>query len=666
MALGLAAMGSLMDAKAQTLQEAMGEAMASNPKIMAAISDYRASEERVNQAYSGYWPKIDGRLGTGKEWTSSPTTRFGGQGGTSLERGEMGLSISQMLFDGLNTYNRVDQSQAQSRSSGATLRKTINQITLETVEVYLETLKLEQMLSVDEEAIAVLEQIVIKMDEMNQIGMGTQTDADQSRSRLVMAKSERSATTKRLNDAKAKFIEVTGSAPTNLKLPDIRRDWLPATLNEALNQALRRAPGILITEAEMDAVDAEKKMSVASLLPRVNLEMNLGDDANTSGVASYTKSASAMVRMEYNLFRGGGDWFHHRELANKAYKSQEDMQQARRQTTKELTSYWHQVEIGAEQMAFLESNVAVKKRIANAYQEEHALGTRSHLDALNALNDVATAKRSLVEEKFKHRLAICQILSSMGVLEDVLTRTDAPFRPHFLTRSPSGERGGRAPEEKPGTTNRHFHSTPVPAIPIALRKSPPPITDGDLLHADALILANADLLFPLPTHDTSTLLLADLAVADLAVDAAHLGWASLAERTILDYIRMMERPDSKHFLLRPYTLQVGEFLHEERAEAVVNQLTHSGYEVFLRELRDTQGRIRQLVWVGHYPSRLEAEAALVKLRKRTGVTAIVALTAIPVSRTPLSLSRIKPPDPDRLVDENETILLGMILDQEKM
>ncbi|HIJ83365.1 MAG TPA: TolC family outer membrane protein [Magnetococcales bacterium] len=411
--------------KAQTLEDAVNQAIASHPKILAAMNDHLAWNQRINQAYADFLPKVDVRMGTGREWTSSPSTRAQ-EGGYALDRGEFGLSVNQSLFDGFNSINRVKQAKAQAKSAEAGLREAIDKIMLDAVDVYLETLKQGERLRIDDEAVLVHEQIVEKMEALARIGVNTDIEANQSRSRLVLAKSDRTQTMKKLREAEARYAEVVGSTPVRLTVPRLSQGLLPKSLGEALHQALHRAPALQASEADFDAKEAEKKMALSSLMPKVNLELGLIDNANVSGTRSYTQGASAMVKLEYNLFRGGSDWARTRETSRRMYQSQEDVEQARRKIIKDITTAWHGVTGAAEQVQWMEHHLTVQDRVATAYQEEQVLGTRSHLDALNALSDVFTAKRNLVDEKFKQMLAICDLLAGVGTLPETLTQWGSP------------------------------------------------------------------------------------------------------------------------------------------------------------------------------------------------------------------------------------------------
>jgi len=584
---------------AQTLQEAVGSAMAGNPKILAAVNDHLAWDQRVDQAFSGFLPRVDVNAGTGREWVSSPTTRAI-EGGYALDRGELGLSVSQSLFEGFNTVNNLKQAKAKSRSAEAGLQKTTLKVILEAVEVYLEALKQGALLRVDDDAIATLEQVVAKMEELTTIGVGTDIEANQSRSRLVMARSDRATTLKKLREAEVRFKEVIGVAPENLLLPVMERELLPESLDAALNVALRHSPALQGSEADLEAAEAEKKMAFANLLPKVNLEMDLGNNANISGTRSYTKNASAMLQLQYNLFRGGNDWARHRETSKRVYQSQEELEQARRQIIKEVSSTWNDVMNSVEQVPLMEKNLAVREHIATAYQEEQALGTRSHLDALNALNDVFSARRSLVTEQFKQIYSTCELFSNMGVLTDVL--------PKFSTGSPS------------------------------------------MVARNAMDVAS----MVFDVHEA----LAARSIS--AADAASQPTDSTEEPMLLDYVAQLETRDQPALL--PYAIQVGGLLEESATGNLVEKLTAKGYELFIQESRDSQGRIWQRVWVGGYPTREAAEVALNQFSERESLPAFVTTTAFPQSSTHLSISRVKPSSKNVAMEPDETIFLGMSLE----
>lgn len=608
MALGTV-MSFALELRAQTLQEAVGEALVSNPKISASANERSAADQRVNQALGRFFPTVDVKMGTGREYTSSPTTRAA-RGSITLDRGELGLSVNQILFDGFNTYNRLKQAEAQARSTGAGLQETINKVTMDVVEVYLENLKQERLLAIADERIDVLGQIVGKMEKSAATGMGTDVDANQSRSRLALAESERKATLRKLREAEARFVEVIGTPPNHLSYLEIRQDVLPKSPEAALRVAMEHAPALQVSAADLDAADAEKKMSVSGLLPKINLDLELSDNANTYGTKSYTKSASAMVRLEYNLFRGGSDWSRLLETSKRVYKSQEELEQARRQITKEVSSAWHAVKSTSERLELIEKNLAAQERVVSAYRREEVLGTRSHLDALNVLNEVFTAKQSLAEEKIQWMLTTCKLLSAMGVL------TETMLNPNHLSQEIIVKKQGKSTSENDRIDGRKEDADLMN------------LTFSELLGEERLspsaketVVKNSDPASPTPMENSP--------VAD---------WVDMP---LLEYVDTLEKVDPSDPDY-PFAIQVGGFLQESSADVMAATLTRKGYQVFVQKSMDAEGRVWQWVWVGRYRTREEAQGALSDFYQKENISAFVTSTSPGKSRNHLSLSEAKP------------------------
>ena len=79
---GAAIAGSVYCAagNAQTLTEAVGQAIASHPEVQTAKANWQAVAETVPQARALFLPSLDATLGHGRERTDSPVTRAPGAG----------------------------------------------------------------------------------------------------------------------------------------------------------------------------------------------------------------------------------------------------------------------------------------------------------------------------------------------------------------------------------------------------------------------------------------------------------------------------------------------------------------------------------------------------------------------------------------------------------
>ena len=96
-----------------TLSEAIQNTLDNHPEIRAGVNSRLTSDEEVKIAKGGYLPTVDLLVGYGREHTDSPSTRALGNHNTeTLNYGTSELRLRQMLFDGFNTPNEVDRTQA--------------------------------------------------------------------------------------------------------------------------------------------------------------------------------------------------------------------------------------------------------------------------------------------------------------------------------------------------------------------------------------------------------------------------------------------------------------------------------------------------------------------------------------------------------------------------
>ena len=91
--------------QAQTLEQSVAQSLATHPKIKEAFDLYQARLYQHDGAKGGYYPTIDLRGGVGYEKTDSPSTRGAAANSPTIDdsmtRKEAGISLRQMLFDGL-------------------------------------------------------------------------------------------------------------------------------------------------------------------------------------------------------------------------------------------------------------------------------------------------------------------------------------------------------------------------------------------------------------------------------------------------------------------------------------------------------------------------------------------------------------------------------------
>ena len=410
---------------ADLLAETVRRAVINHPVVMAAHADQRAAVQRLKQIKGLYLPTVDLSLGYGKEHSNNITTRNTGRNTTDLERGDASLSLVQNLFDGFSRSNKRSAAYERLRATIYDLNNTINATTHEAVSAYLDVLKNTQIVAISRINQQTHLDTLKKVQKLRQKRLGTVADLHQTISRLALAQSRLSSQEGFLRNAESHFIEIIGEKPRELSLPVAPTNNLPETLDQALDQARKHNAGILSAQASLAASQADAKASMAAFLPNIDLELVASNSENPSGLETYAESASAMLRFKYNLFRGGTDLARKRESAEKIGRARSVLEQRFRVLEKQTRTTWSDLVTAKEQIAYLEKQVAVSKKVVSAYRMQFHMATRSLLDVLNAESEFFNALTSLTTSQFTVLEKSYFLLSSMGLLSKTLFITDA-------------------------------------------------------------------------------------------------------------------------------------------------------------------------------------------------------------------------------------------------
>jgi len=126
---------------AQTLKEAVEQAVQTNPEVLVTTDRRLAADEGVKQARGGYWPRVDLLSGAGRERLNDINSRLLGLSDTTATRRESSIVLSQMLFDGFGVKSEVARRRALVDSSAYDVAATAEDLALRVVGVYLDVLR---------------------------------------------------------------------------------------------------------------------------------------------------------------------------------------------------------------------------------------------------------------------------------------------------------------------------------------------------------------------------------------------------------------------------------------------------------------------------------------------------------------------------------------------
>lgn len=445
-AVGILSLSALFSThiNAQSLEEAVASALDTHPDIRQSFARFKSKEEDVKRASAGYLPTIDLTAGYGYEYTDTPTYRRnainsidGGDGRTELDRGEFGISIRQILFDGMFTSNEVDRTKFEASAEQWTLIANAEDLALQVSKAYLNFIKTKELIKLSEKNIASHQEIYEQIKERTDSGLGSIADLSQVTGRLARAQSNMISARNNNLDAKTQFIRLVNTQPQDLILPVPDADMLPKDKNRGLVFAIDHHPVIKSAQQDINAARSFKKSVKANYYPTLSLELAANSDNDLAGesginqlgsdVGGHRNDATVMLRMKYNLFSGGKDVANERGAAYKVSEAQEINYSAHRQVTESFGLAWNAFEMLDLQKKYIKKHIITAKDTQVVYKQQFDIGQRSLLDLLDTENELFEARKDYLEAEFNELNARYRLLNVTGQLLDSLrvTRSNA-------------------------------------------------------------------------------------------------------------------------------------------------------------------------------------------------------------------------------------------------
>jgi outer membrane protein, adhesin transport system len=401
-----------------SLRDAVATGVATNPEYGTVAASRRATDEELNQGKALYYPSIDMRADTGFEHSDDPATRGGldDDDEENMWRYEAALTLTQMLFDGWETKYEVERQKARVNSSANRVRETAELVGLSIVESYLEVLRQRQLLVIARQNVA--DHLTI-MDQISQAvsgGRSTQADNEQADARLAAARAGEAVTVQALRVAEAKYRQEVGDDAGALTLPAIPYDLLSADVNTEVEKALSNSPTLDIFTSDIEVAYAESLKTKSTFYPQVDFELSGRQGNDINGVDGRDTSATALVVVNWNLYRGGADMARAREFIHRHQQSKEARAEAARAVENDVRQTWASMIAAGERARQFAAQADANTEVVKAYKDQFSLDRRTLLDVLDAQNELFVSRSNTVNAEFLEIFAVYRLLALKGTL----------------------------------------------------------------------------------------------------------------------------------------------------------------------------------------------------------------------------------------------------------
>ena len=407
-----------------TLQESVAEVMNTNPIVAERLKNYRATQQDLSIAESEYYPSVDFRASLGynnagefkdssdRDWNHKVTDE-------QYNNYETSLILTQNLFDGFSTTNKVDYQEARILAAAYNYIEKSNDLAFKMTSAYLTVVRSYELLQTARENVQINDEIFRKVKDLFDSGLTTDSEVKKIESSLSLARSNLTVQRNNSRDAEYSFRRVLGRMPNvaNMSKPELNIS-MPDSLQRAALYAINHNPSLLVSRYNIKGAQALHKQTQKDFYPKLDLELaqNYNDADDRNSFNQPDDRFSARLVLSYNLFRGGADNAAAQREISKINQEIDIKRDLKRQVIEGLDLSWNAYEMIAMQLKDLKDYSRFSEKTLELYKEEYDLGRRSLLDLLSAQNDVINSRSQIIIAEYDHLLAKYRILDAMGLL----------------------------------------------------------------------------------------------------------------------------------------------------------------------------------------------------------------------------------------------------------
>ena len=477
----LIASGTLHAQATDALRGSVEKAVNTNPEVTARFNAYRASVDAVDAARGGFLPHLDLAAAVGHDtehYTNGLPTE-------SMNRRQVGLNLTQLLWDGLGTSSDVARFGHDRLSRYFELLDTTEQTALEAARAHFDVQRFRRLVQLAEDNYVQHRYAYLQIQSRFKAGVGRGVDLEQAGARVALAESNLTTEVANLHDVTLRYQRLVGVAPPK-DLPTIERlrNGLPASSAEAMNLAVRQSNAVSASIEALRAARATVEGRKSVYQPRVEAQVRGAVGRNVDALPYQNRNTTAEIVLNWNLYNGGSDQARVRQQANLLNQATDLRDKTCRDVRQTAAIAYNDTHKLADQLVYLDRNTLAIEKARDAYRQQFDIGQRSLLDLLNAENEVYTARRAYANAEYDLALAYAR---THAALDELAVTVGVARADNVATDAAGWSQGDDAPTRCPVIVAETINvdhqeldararaladSTPLPAVPLVTPLAP--------------------------------------------------------------------------------------------------------------------------------------------------------------------------------------------------
>lgn len=415
----LMALAVAAPAGAETLTDAMLQAVQTNPTLAAQKARLSATREALPQAWAEALPQVTLSAGANRSDVSHAGPSVPGT--PADETWNAGANASQLLFSSGRIINTTRAARAEIRGAVADYDQTLQQLLLDVTSAYADVRRAQAVVSAQQTTEQNLSTLYRYAQAQFDAGVVTRTDVAQAQARLAQARTQLVQAQGNLAAAVQAYVRLVGHPPSDLQAPP-EAEGLPSDLQGALDTAGRDSFVLAGAIAGVDAADASVGIAASQGGPSLSFQAgrNVAGLIDQDGTDRTTDTFGLHFTMP--LFQGGLVHSRTREQLALRRAANYDLVAAQRGVQESVTDAWTGLASARAAVDSARDQVTASELAYQGIRLEQETGLRSTIDVLNQEQDLLNARLALAQAERNLIVAERTMLATMGHLETPATQ----------------------------------------------------------------------------------------------------------------------------------------------------------------------------------------------------------------------------------------------------
>ena len=396
-----------------TLEEAFKSALGRMESIAIEESRTRQADERARQARGSFLP----HLSAGVSYMRQDSPSIEGPAPSplaSLTKADQitsRITLTQSLFKGLADIQRFKSSLSAAEAQRLITENTKLLLYGTVSQAFYRVLAAEKDVANLESLVEIAEKRNKSLAAFTKLGRSRRSDLVSSRSQLALLKAEAASAASTAQTARHQLAYLTG-LPIDSKLVEAATalpESLPAL--ETYLGALEERPDLQALRSQERTAEANVRATKGVYWPALDLTANYYPQR--TGLLENSKW-DVGVTLTLPLYQGGELTSQVRESVEARTESSLILGQARREARTSVENYYKIASGGLAQLKLYQDALELVEETYRQVERDFGVGAVTNLEVLQALDNLADARRSVDRVKYETSISLAQLAVSQG------------------------------------------------------------------------------------------------------------------------------------------------------------------------------------------------------------------------------------------------------------